>query len=140
MNELDKLVLLAELAEECCELNHGPETSHLKLPAVDYLVQPFGYSHSEIEEVSVRDMVVPVCIDCARALQGNDWTLLYCFECNSSQWISRRYARLRYRHSVLWLRGCPHCSGEFGGLYFSDIKALVDNPLFLSRIQDIAAA
>ena len=140
MNELDKLVLLANLEEECCELSHGPETSHLKLPAVDYLVQPFGYSHSDIEEVSVRDMVVPICIDCSRALQGNDWTLLYCFECNSSQWISRQHARLRYRHNILWLRGCPHCAGDFGGLYFSDMKALVDNPLFLSGIQGIAAA
>ncbi|RJX16614.1 MAG: hypothetical protein C4563_11475 [Desulfobulbus sp.] len=140
MHELDRLVLLANLAEEHCELNHGPKTSHLKLPAVDYLVQPFGYSMSDIEEVSVREVVVPVCIDCAGALQGNDWTLLYCFECNSSQWISRRFARLRYRHNVLWLRGCPECSGEFGGLYFSDVKALVDAPLFLTRLQDIAAA
>lgn len=140
MNEFDKLVLLADLAEECCELSHGPDTSHLRLPAVDYLVQPFGYSQSDIDEVSVRDMVVPVCIDCASALQGNEWTLLYCLECNSSQWISRRYARLRYRHNILWLRGCPYCTGEFGGLYFSDIKALVDNHLFLSALQDIAAA
>ena len=140
MNALDKLALLANLTEEWCELNHGPHTGTLKIPAVDYLVQPFGYSHSDIEEVSVRDMVVPVCIECAQALQGNEWTLCYCFECNSSQWLSRKYARLRYRHNILWLRGCPRCSGEFGGLYFSDIKALVDSPRFLSRIRDIAAA
>jgi hypothetical protein len=140
MNELDKLVLLANLAEECCELNHGPKTSNLHLPAVDYLVQPFGYRMSDIEEVSVRDMVVPICIDCAQVLQGNEWTLCYCFECNSSQWISRRFARLRYRHNILWLRGCPCCSREFGGLYFSDFKALVDSPLFLGDIQNIAAA
>ena len=140
MNAVDRLALLANLEEECCELNHGPDTGHLKIPAVDYIIQPFGYSASEIEEVAVRELVVPVCSDCASALQGNEWTLVYCFECCSSQWIYRRYAKNQYRHHILWLRGCPKCTYEFGGLYFSDLKALVDYPLFLSRIGDIAAA
>ena len=95
MNAIDKLALLASLAEESCELNHGPNTSHIHAPAVNYIVQPFGYSNGGVECVSVRDMVIPICLQCATALRGNDWTLLYCFECNSSQWISRRHARMR---------------------------------------------
>ncbi|HAP74172.1 TPA: hypothetical protein DCP88_02520 [Candidatus Campbellbacteria bacterium] len=133
MNEIDKLALMASLSEEHCELNHGPETSHLFTPAIDYLIQPFGYTVSDVEEVSVRDMIVPICAECAKALQGNEWTLFYCFECNSSHWIYRKHARLRYRYNVLWLRGCPECTKEFGGLYFSDFKGLPEETYFLSQ-------
>jgi len=132
MNAVDKLALLAQLENEYCELSHGPGTFLDKHPAIDYIIQPFGYTVNEIEEVNVRDMVIPVCSDCSEALQGNDWTLFYCFECCSSQWVYRKFAKNRYRHKILWLRGCPACSSEFGGLYFSDLQALVDNPVFLS--------
>lgn len=132
MHETDRLRLLAELTTECCELNHGPGTRRADFPASDYLVLPFGYHESETSEVAVREMVVPVCHECATALLGEEWTLLYCFECCSSQWIHRGLARNRYRHHILWLRGCPHCTNEFGGLYFNDFKALTDVPLFLS--------
>lgn len=134
MNAIDKLGLLAQLEHEFCELNHGPDTYLEKRPAVDYIIQPFGYNVNEIEEASVREMIVPVCTDCSEALQGDDWTLFYCFECCSSQWVYKKFAKNRYRHNILWLRGCPACSEEFGGLYFSDLKALVDRPVFVSRM------
>ena len=134
MDAIDTLGLLAQLEEEFCELNHGPDTSHEKHPAVDYIIQPFGYSVNEVEDFTTREMVVPVCGTCAEALHGNEWTLLYCFECNSSQWVSRSLAINRYRHNVLWLRGCPHCSEEFGGIYFTDFKAVVENSLFSSML------
>jgi len=134
MEAIDRLALLANLENEFCELNHGPKTHRDKRPAVDYIIQPFGYNVNEIEEVAVREMIVPVCAECADALQGDDWTLFYCFECCSSQWVHRKFARNRYRHNILWLRGCPECSTEFGGLYFSDLKAVVDNPFFVSRV------
>ncbi|MFZ5775943.1 MAG: hypothetical protein ACOY3Z_10715 [Thermodesulfobacteriota bacterium] len=140
MNEIDRLQLLAELTGEFCELNHGPETRREDYPAVDYLVMPFGYTQNEVEAVSVRELVVPVCRECAEALLGEEWTLLYCFECCSSQWISRRHSRFNYRHHILWLRGCPHCTHQFGGLYFNDFKALTDSPLFLSNQAAVVAA
>ncbi|MEW6500632.1 MAG: hypothetical protein ACOY8P_11420 [Thermodesulfobacteriota bacterium] len=133
MHETDRLRLLAELSTERCELNHGPGTRGEDFPASDYLILPFGYPESEIREVTVREMVVPVCHECATALLGEEWTLLYCFECCSSQWLHRGLAKNRYRHHILWLRGCPHCRNEFGGLYFNDLKALTDTPLFLSN-------
>lgn len=132
MHETDRLRLLADLSTEFCELNHGPGTRREDFPASDYLVLPFGYPESETCEVTVREMVVPVCHECASALLGEEWTLLYCFECCSSQWVYRGLAKNRYRHHILWLRGCPHCTHEFGGLYFNDLKALADAPLFLS--------
>ena len=134
MDAIDHLGLLAQLDEEFCELNHGPGTGHEKRPAVDYIIQPFGYTVNEIEEAAMREMTVPVCTECIEALLGNDWTLFYCFECCSSQWVYRKHARNRYRHNILWLRGCPECSREFGGLYFTDLKAITGTPLFARRV------
>ena len=140
MNAIDILALLAQLEEEHCELNHGPDTDRKMFPAADYIVQPFGYSVTELEEVAVREMVVAVCTECAETLQGNDWTLLYCFECCSRQWVHRKLSQNRYRHNILWLRGCPECSEEFGGLYFTEYKALKGNPMFMRglSLSDIA--
>ena len=120
MHETDRLRLLAELTSEACALNHGPGTGKIQVRASDYLVLPMGLDEGDGSEICAREMVVPVCIDCAQALLGNEWTLLYCFECCGSQWINRQLAKNRYRHHVLWLRGCPECSYEFGGLYFTD--------------------
>ncbi len=134
MDATEKLALLAQLETECCELNHGPDTHHEKRAAVDYIIQPFGYTVNDIEEVAVREMIVPVCAECAEALQGNDWTLFYCFDCCGSQWLYRKFAKNQYRHNILWLRGCPECQEDFGGLYFTDLKALMDNPVFVSQV------
>jgi len=131
MHETDRLRLLAELVTESCELNHGPETEKIVVSAFDYIVLPFGYNEAEDIEVSVRDMVIPVCFDCAQALMGDEWTLLFCFECCSSQWINRQLAKNRYRHHILWLRGCPECSYEFGGLYFNEVSGYADTVGFL---------
>ena len=72
MYETDRLRLLAELPNECCELNHGPDTRRENFPAVDYIVMPFGYPETEITEVSVREMVIPVCRECSAALSGEE--------------------------------------------------------------------
>lgn len=140
MDAIDHLGLLAQLENEYCELNHGPQTDQHNHPAVDFIIQPFGYNVNELEEVAVREMIIPVCTDCAEALQGDEWTLFYCFECCSSQWVHRKLSRNRYRHSILWLRGCPECSEEFGGLYFTDLKAIADSAHFVGRypLSDIA--
>lgn len=120
MNEFDRVRLLAELTETHCELNHGPDTNSKDYKAVNYIVMPFGYTEKEIEDISVRELVIPVCQECLDAMQQQEWTLLYCFECCRSQWVLRKLAKNRYRHHVLWLRGCPNCCKEFGGLYFND--------------------
>ena len=121
MDTIDKVRLMAELHKDHCSLNHGPNTDNEQFPAADYIIMPFGYEEAEGREVAVRELVIPVCFDCARALIGEDWTLLYCFECTNSRWVYRSLAKNNYRHHILWLRGCPDCSNQFGGLYFSDI-------------------
>jgi hypothetical protein len=121
MDAIDKVRLMAELSSENCSLNHGPGTENDKISAADYLVIPFGYAENDVQEVAVRDLVIPVCFDCALALKGDEWTLLYCFECANSRWVCRRLAKNNYRHHILWMRGCPDCTNEFGGLYFTDV-------------------
>lgn len=120
MDEIDELHLIADLSESFCELNHGPQTIKEDFPASDYIIVPFGYKKDEVIDVAAREMVIPICSECAMALLGNDWTLIYCFECNSSQWVYRKMAKNKYRHNILWLRGCIKCNNEFGGLYFND--------------------
>jgi hypothetical protein len=90
--------------------------------------------------VTVRELVVPVCFDCAQALLHDEWTLLYCFECSHSRWVYRPLARNNYRHHILWLRGCPDCSNEFGGLYFNDLQAVTGTAAFVSSQLGIRAA
>lgn len=119
MNTIDTVRLLADLEGEHCGLNHGPQTSAADYPASDYIVIPFGDTTKKVANPA-RQLVVPVCLECAQALIGEEWTLLYCFECNASRWVYRPLAKNDYRHHVLWLRGCPDCGNSFGGLYFND--------------------
>ncbi|HEB49341.1 MAG TPA: hypothetical protein ENI89_01915 [Desulfobulbus sp.] len=125
MDTFNRLHLLAELDHEHCHLNHGPGVDTSVIAATDYIVVPIGYQEDGIREVSVRDLVIPVCHDCAVALQGNEWTLLFCLDCGESRWVYRHFAKNRYRHHILWLKGCPDCSGEFGGLYFNDPAGII---------------
>jgi len=106
-----------------CSQNHGPGISNEDLPAAEYIVIPFGYQEGDAKEIAVRELVIPVCLECVPALKGEDWILLYCFECADSRWVCRKLAKNSYRHHILWLRGCPDCSNEFGGVYFTDIPS-----------------
>jgi len=125
MDQSERLILLAELNNSYCELSHGPGTNKHDYRAVNYIVIPMGHKENEITEVAQRELVIPVCQECIEALSDNQWTLLYCFDCCQSQWINRQKAKNRYRHNILWLRGCPKCSNEFGGLYFNDISEML---------------
>lgn len=140
MHDADAIRLLADLAEEHCELDHGPKTDPKNNRATDYLVLPFGYQENAIKEVTVRELVVPVCFECVQALQGDEWTLLYCFECSHSRWVYRKWAKNSYRHHILWLRGCPDCSNKFGGLYFNDIQDMAGHIDFVTNHVEIRAA
>jgi hypothetical protein len=140
MNDIDQIRLLADLDEEHCELNHGPDTNPEEYQATDYLILPIGYREDSIQSVTVREMVIPVCFDCTQALLRDEWTLLYCFECSHSRWVYRPWAKNSYRHHILWLRGCPDCSNEFGGLYFTETDQVVDAAQLISNHGNIRAA
>ena len=104
MDAMDKVRLMAELSNEKCSLNHGPGTKDKRVEAADYIVMSFGYAEDDVQEIAVWELVIPVCFDCA-----------------SSRWVYRKLAKHDYRHHILWLRGCPDCANQFGGLYFTEI-------------------
>lgn len=133
MDTIAKLVLMAELEESHCELNHGPGTKGEDYPAADYIILPLGYRKNDGQEELDREYVVPVCFECALALTQNDWTLLYCLECSNNRWVSRKFAKNIYRHHTLWLKGCPDCINKFGGLYFNDMPSLGQKVAFVSN-------
>ena len=129
MDAIDKVKMMAELSHDHCSLTHGPEISNDTIPAADYIVTPFGFEEAKGIEIAVRELIIPVCFECALALKGDEWTLLFCFECAESRWVCRKLAKNRYRHHILWLRGCPDCTNTFGGLYFTDITTHASIPL-----------
>jgi hypothetical protein len=123
MDAIDKVRMMADLHRDHCSLNHGPDTNNQRFPVADYIVMSFGYEEKKDMEIAVRELVIPVCFECVSALKGNEWTLLYCFECTHNRWVCRKLAKNNYRHHILWLRGCPDCTNKFGGLYFTDMSA-----------------
>ncbi len=114
IDDIDAVGLRMELEHSHCELSHGPHDVQ-QHKAVDYLVLPTGYKGK-----ADSNLVIPICEECLEGIQNPAWTLLYCLECNESQWVLRELAKMQYRHDILWLVGCPTCGGKFGGLYFND--------------------
>ena len=119
IDEIDALGLEADLAHSKCELNHGSRDKDTH-PAVDYLVLPIGKQDAKGLVTDQSELVIPICQECLDGLTDEAWTLLYCLDCNESQWILRKLAKMKYRHNLIWLRGCPKCGAEFGGIYFND--------------------
>ena len=107
--DIDKFILLADSEDECCALNHGPNTDNKKYPVVDWLTFPMG--NVKTGEI-LNKLSIPICNECAESLANNTWLLVYCIKCCESQWILRSLAKHKYpedKHIVL-TDGCPKCS------------------------------
>jgi hypothetical protein len=113
-----KIHALIDLEGEHCHLKHSTEDPAENHPAVDYLCQGFGdkieTNDGSIIEVPDSIIRIPICAECVEALLGDEWILLYCVNCNSSQWICRKYAKYPYPPwlHVKWMDECPICFGE----------------------------
>ncbi len=107
MDALERLVLLTSLGSEVCCLNHDQHGD--EAPAIDYIVIPVGNLQKNVREY---DLTIPVCQDCLDALVNVEWTLLFCLECTSSQWVLNKLSKLDYPKSPMWLCGCPKCKDE----------------------------
>ena len=44
MEQVERLVLLADLPNEFCALSHGPQTREEDFPAENYLIIPVGFN------------------------------------------------------------------------------------------------
>lgn len=116
--KLDQIEAVANLCEEFCALNHKHDPRGPQQQAVDYIVVPMS-DGSKLQ--------IPICVECAASLadENDGWTLIYCINCTESQWVHSSRSRLSYANKrtgkqtkLLWLIGCPHCTGKMQALYF----------------------
>lgn len=112
MDAIDKLGLLADLENQHCHLNHGPGIDLTKIKAVDYIVQPIGKTKVEDESKDIKHLVIPICEECVEGLVDNNWVLLYCLNCDKSQWVYKPFAKMKYNHNIIWVGNCPKCSND----------------------------
>lgn len=98
-----------ELDGETCGLKHSKDDPAEGHEAVDYLCQKVGDPKSKTYFYELR---IPICQECAEALYDSNWILVYCVNCNKSQWICRRLAKRTYPDGnlIYWLDVCPYCA------------------------------
>jgi len=110
MEETDRLHIMAELEGSNCDLEHHDKIEH---PAVDSIIVPMGFQESEGVYVQDSHFTIFVCEECMKSLcDPNDgWTLMYCLNCNNSQWIFVPYTTNpeKYTQKINWLKKCPKC-------------------------------
>ena len=107
---LDDLVARLELEGTTCGLKHSKMDPSENHPAVNYLCQGIGDPDTNIAEQILR---IPICEECVEALYDEDWILVYCINCNKSQWICRHLAKKEYpegKNIIYWLDVCPYCA------------------------------
>jgi len=118
MKPAEHLIVLSELVNEVCGLNHKHDPRGTP-PATNVLVVPIGYNKNEVEAVAVRELTIPICEECAETLgqENSGFVLMICLECSSTQWISTYHSRLSYHntqtqkdHKIIFLNHCPHCA------------------------------
>lgn len=111
MNNSDYIRNTLELINETCHLKHSrmdPAENH---PAVEFLCQHIGHLESEDSSVIDYTIQIPICEECAEALQGDEWVLLFCLNCSKSQWVLRALAKKVYHKDqhVVFMEECPCC-------------------------------
>lgn len=99
----------AELENETCCLKHSKDDPAEKHKAVEYLCQHLGDKNTGTVHQEIR---VPVCLECAEAIDNPNWILIYCVYCFKSQWVYRPFAKYHYPagNLVYWLDCCPFCA------------------------------
>ncbi len=112
MDGIDLLALKSELVGTKCELDHGKGIE--PGDATDYLTVPMG-TKTGVVETQTDTLTIPICTECAEALCGDEWILIYCLCCGASHWVARKYARRSYPtdcHIVWKDNECPKCWGS----------------------------
>lgn len=109
MTEADELGIAVKIISGTeCDLRHHDDEKHL---AVNTIVVPMGYKEPDGTYIQKDELVIYICEDCVRKLQSIDWSLMYCFNCCSSQWIYLPLAKRSKEHynNINWITYCPKC-------------------------------
>ena len=103
--KLDMFLAAADLENECCVLKHGDA---IERPAVNYLCQNMKDKNTG----EIHQLRIPICEECAEALYDPDWILMYCINCNKSQWLYRTKAKLQHPegNGIYYFDVCPFCA------------------------------
>jgi hypothetical protein len=105
IDEIDQVLLMAELENTECQLKHNDDETHR---ACDFITCPMGYA-----DIGITDFItIPICKECIEALMGDEWVLLYCVHCNSSQWVYKPLSKREYTEKIVWMTKCPKCEGK----------------------------
>ena len=98
----DTLMLKAGLKDAMCALRHEKPR-----PAVNYVCQRFESFTGTI----------PVCEECLKKLQSDDWVLLFCVNCSMNLWIYKPDSKKSYHYlcgqHIKWMPTCPYCHREY---------------------------
>jgi len=110
---IDDFMAISGLENEPCCLDHKDKEYH---QAVDYLCKKIGYTIPDANDVAEAELRIPICQECVDALLSNEWIIFYCVDCNSSQWLCRKYSKRVYPPDVniIALKTCPKCYGSLG--------------------------
>jgi hypothetical protein len=108
-DDLNIMIAQFELNDEFCGLKHSSEDPAEEHPAVDYLKQNLGNPKTGEAYQQIR---IPICEECIVALTDPNWILMYCINCNKSQWVYRPKAKYDYPEGnrVYWMDVCPFCA------------------------------
>ena len=114
MNDIDKLHIIAELAQDNnCDLEHHDDVFR---KAVDAINVPMGVKEDEFISIQTGTLTIFVCEECAESLNDlkDGWILMYCLNCNASQWIYLPLVRGRVKNcnKINWETECPKCLGK----------------------------
>ena len=114
-NAIEDFQAILELKGEKCHLKHSPHDLAENHQAVDFICQDIGREimtdDGIMVEVLEATLRIPICKECAEALYGDDWVLLYCVGCNNSQWVCKRLSSRVYADGlhIKWVDMCPNC-------------------------------
>ena len=102
---INERIMFGNLQGQTCALKHSKKDPSENHQAVNYLSQKMTNSDT---------IAIPICQECVEALHSNTWVLLYCVNCNQSQWVHKGYAKRHYKDNehVIFMTACPHCYKE----------------------------
>ena len=106
-SNVNNFINALSLRNETCCLKHGPEEMKIRAPkAVDFLCQCLGLKE---ENKTTELLRIPICSECVEGLFNSEWLLVYCVNCNSSQWIFKPESSIKTTEDMIWLDECPEC-------------------------------
>lgn len=123
MDPINRLAVTASLETQSCGLRH--EKLLITAPAEDCIVLDIGRDDGIVKEICYQ-LTIPVCKECLDSIVDGRWLLLYCGDCDKSNWVDRWSPKYQNQYgdnyNLVVLLGCPDCTNQSRGTYFINIE------------------